>query len=177
MTHWACITPSPSVNISIPTVKTTLLFFLTPSPIFPYFSRAILRKGTLGTTSRRGGAHSGKLRRGGNRPAEAERDLGMAQQPAITCADFIAVPGGADGGRDYSHGRFEGKETSLAPSLLHFILPPSAFLSPPSVRLSLKTFYAGLASGQKGRLSGLATYLPIAQDLKECSARTQKLPA
>ena len=97
----------------------------------------------------------------------------MARLPAITCADFIAVPGGAAGGRDYSHGRFEGKETSLVPPSLH----PSAFLSPPSVRLSLKTFYAALASGQKARLSGLATYLPIAQDLKECSARTQKLPA
>ena len=69
-------------------------------------------------------------------PAEAEGDLGMARLPAITCADFIAVPGG----RDYSHGRFEGKETSLAPSLLHVILPPSAFLSPPWVRLSLKSF-------------------------------------
>ena len=102
--------------LQLPRVETTLLFFLALPLLFPYFSRAISRKGTLGTTSRRGeGGTPGNCAGEEAGPAEAEGDLGMARLPAITCADFIAVPDGAAGGRDYSHGRFEGKETSLVP--------------------------------------------------------------
>ena len=133
-------------------------FFLY-SPFFAVLTEAIyiVRKGTLGTTLAKA------LREIvlGRRKVQF-CTLGMTWKSAITCADFIApsldviIPTRV----------LRGKKTSL----------PSFHLLLPSVRSSLKTFHAVFASGQKGRLSRLAPYLPIAQDLKECSARTRKLP-